>query len=193
MPDLISIITAADPSLRNRPLDEICSALTLPELLEQCSHLEQFRRTSDNLYHRVRALFFLYAIHRFYLPPLLASVTASAAALIPFHGYEHLLKRRFEEAIDSFLNYFAEFINKMVDGRKLFRTYYYNVLQDQSRNPEGFREQQEFVQRTLSPNTFSDIAQRNIELWRTMQENALAAAGLKTPPKKNSARRKRAK
>ena len=30
--------------------------------------LDAFRRTSDNLYERVRALFFLYAIHRFHLP-----------------------------------------------------------------------------------------------------------------------------
>ena len=55
-----------------------------------------------------------------------------------------------------------------------------------------FREQQEIVQRTLSPEAFSNIARRNIELWRTMQENALAAVGL-TSPKKNSSRRRRPK
>src|SRR5436190_10552100 len=49
-----------------------------------------------------------------------------------------------------------------------------------------FREQQKVVQRTLSPDAFSDVARRNIELWRTMQENALAAVGL-TSPNKNSA------
>ena len=30
--------------------------------------LEQLRHSSENLYERVRALFFLYAIHRFHLP-----------------------------------------------------------------------------------------------------------------------------
>ena len=38
------------------------------ELLAACAELEAFRRRSDNLYERVRALFFLYAIHRFHLP-----------------------------------------------------------------------------------------------------------------------------
>src|SRR5262249_3234265 len=64
-----------------------------------------FRRGSDNLYERVRALFFLYAIHRFHLPTRFARGSASnrPTSLIPFKGYEHLLQRRFEEAIDSFL------------------------------------------------------------------------------------------
>ena len=56
---------------------------------------------SENLYHRVRALFFLYAIHRFHLPPLLSGKPAGS---IPFAGYEHLLQRRFEEAIDEFID-----------------------------------------------------------------------------------------
>ncbi len=69
-------------------------------LLEQCARLDAFRRRSENLYERVRALFFLYAIHRFHLPPKL---DGAARSLIPFAGYEHLLQRRFEEAIDHFL------------------------------------------------------------------------------------------
>ena len=36
--------------------------------LAACAELDAFRRRSDNLYERVRALFFLYAIHRFHLP-----------------------------------------------------------------------------------------------------------------------------
>ncbi len=106
MPDLISIITAADPSRRNQSLDEVCASLSAPELLDQCARLEEFRRTSDNLYERVRALFFLYAIHRFHLPEKLSlrNSTGEKPALIPFHGYEQLLQRRFEEAIDRFLS-----------------------------------------------------------------------------------------
>jgi len=40
---------------------------------------------------------------------------------------------------------FAEFATKLCGQRQLFRTYYYNVLQDAVRWPEGYREQQEFL------------------------------------------------
>ncbi len=40
---------------------------------------------------------------------------------------------------------FAEFTSKLSGSRRLFRTYYYNVLQDQNQRPEGYREQQEFL------------------------------------------------
>ncbi|HYG34794.1 MAG TPA: UTP--glucose-1-phosphate uridylyltransferase, partial [Clostridia bacterium] len=114
MPDFISIITAADPSLRDQSLESACRGLSVQELLQECARLDVFRRRSENLYERVRALFFLYAIHRFHLPaklnhsasstPLLrASSRQASRSLIPFKGYEHLLQRRFEEAIDQFL------------------------------------------------------------------------------------------
>jgi hypothetical protein len=107
MPDLISIITATEPDLRNQPLESVCAGLSLKELLQQCAALDGFRRRSENLYERVRALFFLYAIHRFHLPAKLADgsrITHHVSrSLIPFKGYEHLLQRRFEEAIDHFL------------------------------------------------------------------------------------------
>ena len=66
----------------------------------------QFRRVSDNLYERVRASFFLYAIHRFHLPAQAGH--AGARGLVPFDGYHHLLQRRFEEAIDVFLRVQAQ-------------------------------------------------------------------------------------
>jgi hypothetical protein len=97
---LVSLITSPDPALRNRSLDEVCSGLDAAACLAECAALEQFRRSSDNLYERVRALFFLYAIHRFHLPSKLVN---RGAGLIPFHGFEHLLQRRFEEAIGVFL------------------------------------------------------------------------------------------
>ncbi|MCF7734077.1 MAG: UTP--glucose-1-phosphate uridylyltransferase, partial [Akkermansiaceae bacterium] len=66
--------------------------------------LETFRRDSGNLYQRVRALLFLYAIHRFHLPVRLAEAhQAGGAGRISFKGYEYLLDRRFEEAIEVFL------------------------------------------------------------------------------------------
>jgi len=39
---------------------------------------------------------------------------------------------------------FVQFISKLCGTRHLFRTYYYNVLQDPTQRPEGYREQQEF-------------------------------------------------
>src|SRR6266478_4917915 len=102
MPELIALITATDPAVRNQSLDNICAGLSAEQLLEECSALDNFRRSCDNLYERVRALFFLYAIHRFHLP-LRAPPPTPQASLIPFKGYEHLLQRRFEEAIVHFL------------------------------------------------------------------------------------------
>ena len=65
---LTDVITAGDPALRNRSLDAVCAQAGLDGLLAECLALDSFRRSSDNLYERVRALFFLYAIHRFHLP-----------------------------------------------------------------------------------------------------------------------------
>src|SRR4030095_2755868 len=83
----------------NRALDDCCAALSFEELLAECAALEAFRDQSENLYERVRALFFLYAIHRFHLP---ARPELKPGGRIPFQGYEQLLHRRFEEAIDVF-------------------------------------------------------------------------------------------
>ncbi len=100
MSRLIRVITAAEPEVRNQPLEALCAELPLAELLQECAALEEFRRRSDNLYERVRALFFLYAIHRFHIPQ---RGTGAAQGRIPFQGYVHLLERRFEEAIREFL------------------------------------------------------------------------------------------
>src|SRR5436190_15028512 len=107
MSELIGIITAKKPEVRDRSLESVCARLSLEAILHECCELDRFRRTSENLYERVRALFFLYAIHRFDLPSKLTSrfdgQQKSSRSLIPFKGYEHLLQRRFEEAIDQFL------------------------------------------------------------------------------------------
>ena len=100
MPSLIEIICSEDPKVRDLSLESQCAGLSADELLSRCQELDQFRRDCDNLYHRVRALFFLYAIHRFHLPPKLPE---QQAGTIPFAGYEDLLARRFNEAIDKFL------------------------------------------------------------------------------------------
>ncbi len=98
---LIDLITSPDAATRDLSLDEQIAGLSLTELLAECDALETFRRQADNLYERVRALFFLAAIHRYHLPERM--VAAETPGLIPFHGFEHLLARRFEEAIEVFL------------------------------------------------------------------------------------------
>ena len=99
-PGLLKLITSADAEIRNQSLDAHCHTLTFPRLLEEAAVLDAFRRDSDNLYNRVRALFFLASIHRFHLP---SRPELKPGGHIPFQGYEQLLHRRFEEAIDTFL------------------------------------------------------------------------------------------
>jgi hypothetical protein len=107
--NLISIITSQEDAVRNQSLEAFAKAASVEQLLAACTELDAFRRQAENLYERVRALFFLAAIHRFHLPAKLASDIRNpesgigAPALIPFHGFEQLLHRRFEEAIDTFL------------------------------------------------------------------------------------------
>jgi hypothetical protein len=97
---LVQIITSPDAAVRNQSLDAFCRQASLDELVAEADELETFRRRSENLYERVRALFFLYALHRFHLP---LKPGVKSRSLISFHGYEHLLQRRFEEAIGTFL------------------------------------------------------------------------------------------
>ena len=99
MSRLTGVITSGGDQ-RNLSLDAMCRGVTIDSLLEECRELDSFRRSCDNLYERVRALFFLYAIHRFHIPRLAPSV---APALIPYAGFKNLLERRFEEAIEVFL------------------------------------------------------------------------------------------
>src|SRR4051812_45994786 len=101
MLNLTTIITSNDPAVRNQSLDGICQTASLEQLIRECRALDDLRRRSENLYERVRALFFLYAIYRFHLP---AKAGIGQRGLVPFQGYEHLLRRRFEEAIELFLS-----------------------------------------------------------------------------------------
>lgn len=98
--ELIEIITSARAEIRDTALESWCKNRTADQLLAACSELDSFRRERDNLYERVRALFFLYCIHRFHLPPELKGREVGS---IPFSGFESLLQRRFHEAIDDFL------------------------------------------------------------------------------------------
>ena len=96
---LTDLIRSTDPAVRNRPLAAACRELGYADLLAERDALDRFRRESPNLYERVRALFFLYAIDRFHLP---ARPELPADGRIPYAGVERLLNRRFDEAVRVF-------------------------------------------------------------------------------------------
>lgn len=97
---LVETIISAERHVQDRSLAGLCAGLDQEALLTECQTLDRFRRETDNLYYRVRALFFLFAIYRFHLPERLET---DEAGHIPPAGYEHFLKRRFHEALESFL------------------------------------------------------------------------------------------
>ncbi|HEC41367.1 MAG TPA: UTP--glucose-1-phosphate uridylyltransferase [Bacteroides sp.] len=99
MSKLIEIILSDKAEIRDQSLDKFCRTASTEELLEECDQLDSFRRKSENLYQKVRALFFLYAIHRFHIS---MRAEISHEGRIPYDAYEHMLKRRFEQAIDIF-------------------------------------------------------------------------------------------
>ncbi|HEV7298279.1 MAG TPA: UTP--glucose-1-phosphate uridylyltransferase [Tepidisphaeraceae bacterium] len=100
-PNLIHVITSEKAEVRDQSLLGLLEHATVDDLLQHASELDAFRRTSTNLYQQVRALFFLYSIYRYVLPARLPS--SGAAGSIPYAGYQQLLNRRFEEAIETFV------------------------------------------------------------------------------------------
>jgi len=96
----IETILSLDESSRHRTLESLCANLDSNELLAAAMELDTFRRDTENLYHRVRAHFFLAAIYRYHLPK---TFPESHAGLLPYDAYRHILGRRFPEAIDQLL------------------------------------------------------------------------------------------
>jgi hypothetical protein len=95
-----SVITSADPAVRDTPLERLCAGAGVRELLAECTDLERFRQGSTNLYESVRALFFLATIYRYHLPQCRG---LAPVGRVPFEGYRRLLLRRFDEAVQLFL------------------------------------------------------------------------------------------
>src|SRR5262245_46124226 len=102
---LVQVVTSEDDRVRHQPLDGLCASTTLRDLAADCAALDEFRRVSNNLYCQVRALFFLAALYRYYLPKHLSGGTIGR---IPFAAFRHILERRFREAIDALLAAQAE-------------------------------------------------------------------------------------
>lgn len=93
------IIASADPAERDLALERWCAGRETAALLAAGAELDEYRRAEPNLYRRVRALFFLSAIHRYHLP---ARADYPRRGRVPYAGYHFLLERRFEEAIGLF-------------------------------------------------------------------------------------------
>ena len=112
---LIDIIVSDDDEIRHCSLSDYCRGKSLSHLLQQCEELDEFRRrcNDNNLYHTVRALFFLYALHRYHLIDAAAADSAkeqegpqlpsTGLHPIPYSGYQCLLERSFAKAVDVFL------------------------------------------------------------------------------------------
>ncbi|MCF7687805.1 MAG: UTP--glucose-1-phosphate uridylyltransferase [Cephaloticoccus sp.] len=96
---VMDIIDSEDEATRNLAIEEWCLHRSSAELLAACAQLDRYRRTESNLYKRVRALFFISAIHRYHLA---AHPEISRIGRVPYTGFCHLLARRFEEAIAVF-------------------------------------------------------------------------------------------
>ena len=90
-------IVSSDDGVRNRTLESLAKGVDADGFLAITQGLDQFHRQSSNLYHRVRAHFMLAAIYRYLLP---SAIPETNAGLLPYEAYQHILGRRFSEAID---------------------------------------------------------------------------------------------
>jgi UTP--glucose-1-phosphate uridylyltransferase len=117
----IETILSLDDSVRHRTLESLCMGLDSDALLLAVSELDAFRRDAGNLYHRVRAQFFLSAIYRYYLPK---TFPETQAGLLPYDAYQHILSRRFPEAIDQLLAVQEEQGPTLVIASALSRAYH---------------------------------------------------------------------
>ncbi|MCC9136043.1 UTP--glucose-1-phosphate uridylyltransferase [Pontibacter silvestris] len=96
----IETITSTDTAKRNRSFYQISQKLTAKELLAALRELDSFRKSTPNLYDKVRAILFLYAGFRFFL---METKETPSIGKISYTGFEDLLARRFEHAIATFL------------------------------------------------------------------------------------------
>jgi UDP-N-acetylglucosamine pyrophosphorylase len=133
MNPFIQTITSTNPEIRNRSFSSLCTKLTVKEQLQYFKELDDFRKSTPNLYERVRACIFLYSGYRF---SLMENAEIPVVGKIPVEGFENLLKRNFEKAITVFLE---QLYNKGADSNLfscLAESYHqltFQILADQVR------------------------------------------------------------
>ncbi len=93
---IIETITSQDASLRNRTAEELLDGKPFSWLLDRAKELERFLKDCSNLYQRVRACLFLFALYRFYLP---AARKTSGRGFIPHSAARQMLSRNWAAAI----------------------------------------------------------------------------------------------
>ncbi len=91
----IETITSTDSQKRNRSFYTLAARFSAKELLTAMQQLEQFRKTTPNLYEKVRAILFLYAGFRYCL---MDHKDIPATGHIAYKGFEDMLARRYENA-----------------------------------------------------------------------------------------------
>ncbi|WP_435010224.1 UTP--glucose-1-phosphate uridylyltransferase [Tundrisphaera lichenicola] len=96
---LIQTITSLDPTIRDRPIQELLAGLSTEEVLGAAEDLEKFRQDARNLYERVRASMFLHYLYRYRIQD---SPEIPSGGVVPFDGFSDLMERRFEQAITVF-------------------------------------------------------------------------------------------
>ncbi len=98
--DIIETIVSSNEALRNRSIHSLLHEKSCDELLHYADELDTFRKSTANLYHKVRATLFLFVIYRFYLMNNNGIVPHGQ---IPFNGVKAALERNFEKSIDIYL------------------------------------------------------------------------------------------
>ena len=126
MSHLVRIITSDVKTERDTSLEEAIQELSFEDLMIECDALDEFRRTQESLYEKVRALFFLYALHRFHLPK---HYKINGAGLLSFNANQLILNRRFEEGIELFLEEQADTGWNDTLSSALAYSYYHLALQ----------------------------------------------------------------
>ena len=126
---LVAIIESTARDVRDTPIESALEGCSLDALITECASLDDYRRNCTNLYARVRAQFFLYAIYRFFIPVQLHE-SANQGAAVSFEAHTHLLERRFGEAIDRLLSAMREDGISDAVCSALARAYYQSGLQN---------------------------------------------------------------
>ncbi len=98
---LIETILSDKDSLRNRSITFLLENKKKKDLLQYAEELESFRKSSENLYHKVRASLNLSVIYRMYLQK---DSEVIQYGRIPFDGVQAALDRDFEKAVEIYLD-----------------------------------------------------------------------------------------
>ena len=98
--DATLLALVEDSGSPGQTFEVLCRTADRAGLERMTDELENYRRSAGNFYHRVRAVFFLEAIHRYFLP---AHFAEDDEGSIPYDGHRLALARRFEEAVAWYL------------------------------------------------------------------------------------------